>query len=88
MDNSLPQLVSTLEATYPRLRAWLGDERFERAAIRHLEHNPSYAWTHDACVDDCERSASGLKMLGSCVTRGPDVPLSSTAGRLRIVGRD
>jgi hypothetical protein len=52
MDNSLPQLVSTLEATYPRLRAWLGDERFERAAIRHLEHNPSYAWTHDACADD------------------------------------
>lgn len=52
MDTSLPQLLNTLEATYPRVRAWLGEERFERAAIRHLEHNPSYAWTHDACADD------------------------------------
>jgi hypothetical protein len=52
MDNFLPQLISTLEATYPRLRAWLGDARFERAALWHFEHNPSFAWTLDACADD------------------------------------
>jgi hypothetical protein len=60
MDSPLPQFLSTLEATYPRLRAWLGEERFERAALWHLEHNPSYAWTLDACADDFGLTLSEL----------------------------
>jgi hypothetical protein len=51
-DNYRTQLIAALETAYPKLRAWMGESLFLRAAIWHLERNPPEAWTLDAQLDD------------------------------------
>jgi hypothetical protein len=50
-NNYRAQLVGCLEACYPKLHAWLGDELFLAAAITHIDAHPPHAWTLDAYAD-------------------------------------
>jgi hypothetical protein len=47
-NNYRAQLVGCLQATYPQLRAWIGDETFLYAAVSHIDRCPPHAWTLDA----------------------------------------
>lgn len=47
-NNYRVQLVGCLQASFPQLRAWLGDELFLKAAIAHIDSHPPHAWTLDA----------------------------------------
>lgn len=39
------QLVACLRDTFERTWAWLGDEAFDAAALRHIESHPPRSWT-------------------------------------------
>ena len=47
-NNYRVQLVACLEATYPHLRAFVGDAAFRHAAAVHVKRRPPRAWTLDA----------------------------------------
>ncbi len=51
-NNYRAALVDCLEASYPRLRAFIGDEAFLHAAAAHINRRPPHAWTLDAYADD------------------------------------
>jgi hypothetical protein len=51
-NNYRAQLVRVLQASYPRLLAWLGDEAFLEAAVHHVERRPPSSWTLDAYGTD------------------------------------
>jgi hypothetical protein len=48
LNNYRAQLLSCLSASYPVVRAWIGDAAFEAAAARHIDAVPPHAWTLDA----------------------------------------
>jgi hypothetical protein len=48
LNNYRAQLLSCLSASFPVLRAWIGDTAFEAAAARHIDAVPPHAWTLDA----------------------------------------
>jgi len=48
LNNYRSQLLSCLAASYPVVRAWIGDARFDGAAAHHIERVPPHAWTLDA----------------------------------------
>jgi len=50
-NNYRAQLVGCLEASYPLLRARMGDEAFLHLAARHISLHPPHAWTLDAYAD-------------------------------------
>jgi hypothetical protein len=50
-NNYRAQLVGCLEASFPLVRKWLGDEAFLHAAIVHIGKHPPHAWTLDAYAD-------------------------------------
>jgi hypothetical protein len=47
-NNYRVQLMACLEATYPHLRAFVGDAAFRHAAAVHIGRRPPRAWTLDA----------------------------------------
>ena len=47
-NNYRAQLVGCLQASFPQLRTWLGEELFLSAAIAHIDSHPPHAWTLDA----------------------------------------
>lgn len=47
-NNYRVQLMGCLEATYPHLRAFIGNTAFRHAAVVHIERQPPRAWTLDA----------------------------------------
>ena len=51
-NNYRAQLVGCLEASYPLLRAFIGEDAFLQAAAAHIERHPPHAWTIDAYADD------------------------------------
>lgn len=51
-NNYRAQLVACLEASFPRVRAWLGDEAFLGATIFHIDRTPPSSWTLDAYARD------------------------------------
>lgn len=51
-NNYRAQLVACLEASYPCVRAWIGDEAFLDAAIAHIDRVPPSSWTLDAYSRD------------------------------------
>ncbi len=51
-NNYRAQLVACLEDSFARCRAWIGDEAFERAVIRHIQRVPPSSWTLDAYARD------------------------------------
>ena len=48
LNNYRAQLLACLSASYPILRAWIGDAAFEGAAASHIDNVPPHAWTLDA----------------------------------------
>lgn len=48
LNNYRVQLLACLSASYPILRAWIGDAAFEGAAASHIDSVPPHAWTLDA----------------------------------------
>jgi hypothetical protein len=53
-NNYRAQLVGCLEASYPLLRARMGEEAFLHLAVRHIDSHPPQAWTLDAYADHLE----------------------------------
>lgn len=47
-NNYRAQLVGCLEASFPLVHAWLGDDAFLHASVTHIESHPPYSWTLDA----------------------------------------
>lgn len=50
-NNYRSQLLGCLEASFPKLRTWLGEQAFLAAAIVHIDGTPPHAWTLDAYAD-------------------------------------
>lgn len=50
-NNYRAQLVGCLEASYPYLRNYIGEEEFLASAISHIDAHPPHAWTLDAYAD-------------------------------------
>jgi hypothetical protein len=48
LNNYRAQLLACLSATYPVVRAWIGDVSFEAAAAKHIDAVAPHAWTLDA----------------------------------------
>lgn len=48
LNNYRSQLLACLSASYPVLRAWIGDAAFEAAAANHIDDVPPHDWTLDA----------------------------------------
>jgi hypothetical protein len=59
-NNYRTQLVNVLRASYPQLRARLGDEAFLELAIHHIQRRPPSSWTLDAYGDDLDESLRAL----------------------------
>jgi hypothetical protein len=59
-NNYRAQLMGCLEQSYPRLRAWMGEEAFRTAAITHIDSHPPHAWTLDAYADGFDRTLVAL----------------------------
>jgi hypothetical protein len=59
-NNYRAQLVGCLEACYPKLHTWLGDELFLAAAITHIDAHPPHAWTLDAYADGFTHTLAAL----------------------------
>ncbi len=59
-NNYRAQLVGALQACYPKLQAWLGEEAFRRAAITHIDAHPPHAWTLDAYADGYAQTLAAL----------------------------
>jgi hypothetical protein len=68
LNNYRAQLLACLSASYPILRAWIGDAAFEGAAAGHIESVPPRAWTLDAYGVDFDA------MLESLYPADPEVP--------------
>ncbi|RUL66800.1 DUF2063 domain-containing protein [Dyella dinghuensis] len=51
-NNYRVQLIDCLEASYPNVRTWLGEESFLAAAVAHIDRHPPHAWTLDAYGDN------------------------------------
>lgn len=47
-NNYRTQLVACLESSFPRTRAWIGEDMFIRAAAYHIDRVPPSIWTLDA----------------------------------------
>jgi hypothetical protein len=59
-NNYRAQLMGCLEQSYPKLRAWLGEEAFRSAAITHIDSHPPHAWTLDAYAEGFDRTLIAL----------------------------
>lgn len=46
------QLVNCLEASYPKIARWLGEETFRAAAITHVDDHPPQGWSLDTYGKD------------------------------------
>jgi Uncharacterized protein conserved in bacteria (DUF2063). len=47
-NNYRTQLVACLESSFPRTRAWIGEDMFIHAAVHHIDSVPPSSWTLDA----------------------------------------
>lgn len=54
------QLVACLRDTFEQTWSWLGDERFDDAALRHVAANPPSGWTLNAYGETFAQTLSGL----------------------------
>jgi putative DNA-binding protein len=48
LNNYRSQLLSCLSASFPVVRAWIGDAAFDGAAAHHIDRIPPHEWTLDA----------------------------------------
>jgi hypothetical protein len=60
LNNYRSQLLACLSASYPVLRAWLGEAAFETAAANQIDTVPPHAWTLDAYGRDFDAMLARL----------------------------
>jgi hypothetical protein len=60
LNNYRAQLLACMSASYPALRAWIGDTAFEAAAASHIDDAPPHDWTLDAYGLDFPETLEGL----------------------------
>ncbi|WP_225205545.1 HvfC/BufC N-terminal domain-containing protein [Novosphingobium huizhouense] len=72
-NNYRSALVESLEASYPRLLAWLGSERFAACAATYADAHPPHHWTLDAFGD---------RLAGMLAELYPDDPEIADLARL------
>lgn len=51
-NNYRAQLVGCLQASYPNVLRWIGDEAFHQASIAHVDAHPPQGWTLDSYGKD------------------------------------
>jgi hypothetical protein len=51
-NNYRSKLVNSLAEAFPQTRAWMAEEAFLYAAVKHIDRYPPHAWTLDAYADD------------------------------------
>jgi hypothetical protein len=51
-NNYRTQLVACLESSFPRTRAWIGEDMFLHATVHHIDSVPPSSWTLDAYARD------------------------------------
>lgn len=51
-NNYRAQLVACLDSSFPRTRAWIGEDMFLQAAVHHIDSVPPSSWTLDAYARD------------------------------------
>lgn len=73
LNNYRGQLVSTLETSFAHVRAWIGDDAFRAAVVRHVDRLPPSAWTLDLY---------GLDFPGTLAMIFPDHPDVAELARL------
>lgn len=66
-NNYRAQLMSVLEASYPKVLARLGADLFRDAAIIHIDQHPPHAWTLDVYGENFEDT------LRTLLPHNPDV---------------
>jgi hypothetical protein len=59
-NNYRVQLIDCLQASYPHVRSWLGEEAFLAAAVTHIDRHPPHAWTLDAYGDNFDATLVSL----------------------------
>lgn len=59
-NNYRVSLMTSLEASFERVHAWLGDEAFATACARYIDDRPPHSWTLDAYGDGFAGSLARL----------------------------
>ncbi|PZO92314.1 MAG: DUF2063 domain-containing protein [Sphingomonas sanxanigenens] len=59
-NNYRAALMACLADTFERVRAWIGEDAFEAAAIAHIRTHPPHAWTLDAYAEGFPDSIAAL----------------------------
>lgn len=59
-NNYRVSLMTSLEASFDRVHAWLGDEAFAAACARYIDEQPPHSWTLDAYGDGFPASLARL----------------------------
>ena len=59
-NNYRAQLVGCLQASYPNVLRWIGDEAFRQAAIAHIDAHPPQGWTLDSYGKDFGATLRGM----------------------------
>src|SRR5581483_5661571 len=73
LNNYRSQLRGCLSASFPIVRAWIGDSAFEEAAADHIDRVSPHAWTLDAY---------GVDFPATLAQRYPDDPEIAELARL------
>lgn len=60
LNNYRSQLLACLSASFPVLRTWIGDTRFDGAAAHHIDRVPPHEWTLDAYGLDFPETLASL----------------------------
>lgn len=74
-NNYRSQLVTCLESSFARTRAWIGQDMFLQAAVHHIDDVPPSSWTLDAYGHDFPATLARLH---------PDDPEIAEIGRLEL----
>jgi hypothetical protein len=74
-NNYRSQLVTCLESSFARTRAWIGEDRFLQAAVHHIDDVPPSSWTLDAYAHDFAATLARLH---------PDDPEIAEIARLEL----
>ncbi|MET0660551.1 MAG: DNA-binding domain-containing protein [Steroidobacteraceae bacterium] len=59
-NNYRAQLVACLADKFERTMAWLGDDAFRSAAVRHIDNTPPHDWTLDRYGSDFPQTLQAL----------------------------
>lgn len=92
-NNYRVSLMSSLEASFERVHAWLGDEAFAAACAHYIDDQPPHSWTLDAYGDGFPASLARLYpddgevadlaqidwAVGQAFVGGDAVPFEATA---------